>query len=150
MCASRIFVSRSSAGTSRTRESSRATISGIGDFGRIGEHGVHRQADGELPAFAVVDRAAHRADFKNALLLMLGFREVFAIAEELEITQAGQHHHHPNHRQDPNDQPAETRVALLHGFRPTPPENAPAAIVSIRRNGPAASGRRTHDSFASS
>ena len=91
----------------------------VRDLGGIGEDGIHRQADGEFPALAVVDRAAHGADLKYALLLMLGFCEVFAIGEKLEVTQAGEHRRHPNHRQDPDDQPAETRVALLHGLRPT-------------------------------
>ena len=88
---------------------------GLFDFGRIGEDRVHRNADGQLASFAVEDVSAHRTDFVCALLLMLGFGEVIAIAEELEVTQAGQHRPHPNRRHAPDDQPAETRVALLHG-----------------------------------
>ena len=111
-------------GKTRTPESSRATISASRDLGRIGEDRIHREAYGELPALAIVDRAARGTDFKYALLLVLGFCEVVAVAEKLEITQAGQHRHHPNHRHDPNDQPAETRIALLHGFRPTLSRNS--------------------------
>ena len=104
------------------RESSRPTISASRDLGGIGENRIHREAHGKLPPLAVVDGPALGADFEYALLLMLGFCEVFAIAEELEVTQAGQHCHHPNQRHDPNKQPAETRVALLHGLRPIPSE----------------------------
>src|SRR5579862_1584426 len=57
---------------------------------RIGEDGIHREADGKLPALAVVNRSALGADFENALLLVLGFREVVAVTEKLEVTQAGQ------------------------------------------------------------
>ncbi len=114
-------------------ESSRPTISASVISAGSRKHGIHRQAHRQLPAFAVVDRAALRADFEYALLLMLGFCEVFAIAEELEITQARQHRHHPNHRQDPNNQPAETRVALLHGSEAYPTGN----IVRRAQDSPA-------------
>src|SRR5579863_9402695 len=91
LLASLIFVSRSSAGKFKTRDHFR-----IFDIGGVGENRIHGNANGQFPALAVVDHAAHRTDFKYALLLMLGFCEVFAIAEELEVTQAGQHRPHPD------------------------------------------------------
>ncbi len=105
-------------GNASTRDSRRATISGSLTSAGSAKTESIGNAGSQLASFAVVDIAAHRTDFKCALLLMLGFGEVIAIAEELEVTQAGQHRPHPNRRHAPDDQPAETRVALLHGFRP--------------------------------
>ena len=114
MRASRIFVSSSSAGTFENARKQPRDHLRVGDFSGVGENRIHRQADGQLPPFAVVNCAALRADFKDALLLVLGFGEVFAVAEKLEVTQAAEHRRHPNHRKNPDDKPAETRIALLH------------------------------------
>jgi hypothetical protein len=75
----------------------------IGNLSRISESGIHREADRQFAALSVVDHASLGADFENSLLLVLRLREVLAVADQLEVTDAPEDRHHPNPCENPND-----------------------------------------------
>ena len=63
---------------------------GIGNLRRHGEAGVDRRAHGQLLQIAVEDVGALGADFDDVLLLPFGAGQKIAVAEQLQIGQAGQ------------------------------------------------------------
>ena len=87
----------------------------VRDFGVVGEAIVHRQADGEFVSVTVVDRAAFRTGFANTLLLALRFRKILAIAEQLQVSYAGENRAHPNNGQKKNYEPTDAGRTLIHG-----------------------------------
>ena len=70
----------------------------VGDLCGHRKAGLHLNAHGELPHVAVVNRAALGADFDDALLLALSAGQIVAVADKLEVAEAGQRCPHPQHR----------------------------------------------------
>jgi hypothetical protein len=63
----------------------------------------------------VVDRAAFRTGFADTLLLSLSFRKILAVAEQLQVSYAGENRPHPKNGQEKNYEPTDAGRTLLHG-----------------------------------
>jgi hypothetical protein len=63
---------------------------------------------------AIVDDPAARADFHNSLLLAFGAVQVVAVAEKLQVREAGERSHHPDRTNTGYQQQSDAGTAPIH------------------------------------
>src|SRR5579862_9605182 len=81
---------------------------------------------------AVINRAALWCDFDGALLLPLCAGEVFAMPDQLQVTQASKNRRHPQQGHAGDDQQTDVEFLCLHG--PLRSGIAPPVELTALRN----------------
>ena len=73
------------------------------DFGGVGVDGVDLDGHGQFVKVAIVENAAARSYFKDALLLLVGAFDVFLVLNELEHEEAGGNGAGPDEKEEADE-----------------------------------------------